>query len=88
MTKNNFLQNTDTYPCAANNTKHKKHTFTKAQKKADGSYGVNNNNKSHVWSESDPEFYGYQDFQATYHKNKVSNVPLQIISPVTHLTWL
>ena len=41
-----------------------------------------------MWSESDPEFLELQDHLSTYHKNKVLKVPMQVISPVTHLTWL
>ena len=78
----------DTYTLQAD-LKYHKHKFTKKQKKkAHGCYGVSNHRDQHLWSESEPEFFELQDHLCTYHKNKVLKVPMQVISPVTHLTWL
>ena len=83
-----FVVVSDTYYCSAND-KNKKHKFTKREKKkAHASYGVQSHLDTHMWSESDPEFLELQDHLSTYAKRKIDNIPLQIISPVTHLTWL
>ena len=83
-----YVTITDTYKLDSN-YKFKKHKFTKSQKKKiNKCYGNGHHRDNAIWADSDPEFLELQDHIATYEQQKVTDVPLQIISPVTQLTWL
>ena len=58
------------------------------KKKTNVAYGSGNHKNDKLWKENDVQFMELQDHTATYTNIKLTNIPLQIISPITYITWM
>ena len=80
----------DTYNCSATETNRETEFSTRIKKKVDQAYPNLADQDSHEWyDENDEDWIPMHDHvDNSLHASKIVNVPLQIVSPITHIIWM